>query len=137
MDTEMHATGTRLVRIASAQDLLTHSADRLSHLLTPAELAQASARENPAEYVAGHLAAKGAATDALSRLLPQGAKIDPLELETLDATSGAPVCTVRGSLAAALAAHGMEPPRLSITNEAGAALATAVARIPRKGDTHA
>lgn len=137
MDTEMHATGTRLVRIASAQDLLAHSADRLSHLLTPAELAQANARENPAEYVAGHLAAKGAAIDALARLLPPGTKIDPLELETLDASSGAPVCTVRGPLAAALAARSMEPPRISITNEADVALATAVARIPRKGDTHA
>ena len=137
MDTEMHATGTRLVRIASAQDLLAHSADRLSHLLTPAELAQANARENPAEYVSGHLAAKGAAIDALARLLPPGTKIDPLELETLDASSGAPVCTVRGPLAAALAARSMEPPRISITNEADVALATAVARIPRKGDTHA
>ena len=137
MDTEMHATGTRLVRIASAQDLLAHSADRLSHLLTPAELAQANARENPAEYVAGHLAAKGAAIDALARLLPPGTKIDPLELETLDASSGAPVCTVRGPLAAALAARSMEPPRISITNVADVALATAVARIPRKGDTHA
>ena len=137
MNTGMHATGTRLVRIANAQDLLAHSADRLSHLLTPAELAQANARENPAEYVDGHLAAKGAAIDALARLLPPGTKIDSLELETLDATSGAPVCTVRGSLAAALAARSMEPPCISITNEAGAELATAMVRIPRKGDTHA
>ena len=76
----------------------------MTDLLTPAELAQANARENPAEYMAGHLAAKGAATDALAQLLPPGTGIDPLELETLDASSGAPVCAVHGRLAAILAA---------------------------------
>lgn len=132
MNARTHATGTRLVRIASAQELLA-SPEGLPHLLTPAELAQANARENPAEYVAGHLAAKGAATDALAQLLPPGTGIDPLELETLDASSGAPVCAVHGHLAAVLAAHGIEPPRISITNEAGAALATAVAWAPAVG----
>jgi phosphopantetheinyl transferase (holo-ACP synthase) len=137
MDRGKHATGTQLVRIARAQELLTSANNSLTHLLTPAELAQASTRENPAEYVAGHLAAKGAATDALDQLLPPGTTIDPLELETLDATSGAPTCTVRGRLAAVLAAHGMKPPRISITNEAGAALATAVAWAPATGSDNA
>ena len=137
MNARTHATGTRLVRIASAQELLASPEGSLPHLLTPAELAQANARENPAEYVAGHLAAKGAATDALAQLLPPGTGIDPLELETLDASSGAPVCAVHGRLAAILAAHGIEPPRISITNEAGAALATAVACAPATGSDNA
>ncbi len=126
-----HATGTRLVGIATAQRLLAASADgRTAHLLTTAELAQAEARRNPAEYVAGHLAAKRAAIDALERALPAGTAINPLELETTDAPSGAPVCTVTGHLAATLAARNMDPPRISITNEAGVALATAVVCAP-------
>ena len=77
MNTGTHATGTRLVRIASAQDLLASPGGDLPHLLTPAELAQANARENPAEYMAGHLAAKGAATDALAQLLPRARELTP------------------------------------------------------------
>ncbi len=137
MDRGTHATGTQLMRIAEVQGLLASASNPLSQLLTPAELAQANARENTSEYVAGHLAAKGAATDALAQLLPPGTAINPLELETLDATSGAPVCTVRGCLAGVLAAHGIEPPRISITNEAGVALATAVAWAPAAGGEEA
>lgn len=137
MDRGTHATGTQLMRIAEVQGLLASTSNPLSQLLTPAELAQANARENTSEYVAGHLAAKGAATDALAQLLPPGTAINPLELETLDAASGAPVCTVRGCLAGVLAAHGIEPPRISITNEAGVALATAVAWAPAAGGEEA
>lgn len=137
MDRGKHATGTQLERIARAQELLASANNSLAHLLTPAELAQANTRENPAEYVAGHLAAKRAATDALLQLLPTGMAIDPLELETLDATSGAPACTACGHLAAELAVRGMKPPSISITNEAGAALATAVAWAPATGGEEA
>ena len=133
MDEKTHATDSRLVLISKAQDLLANDSYTLSRLLTPAELAQASARENPAEYLAGHLAAKAAAADALARLLPEGLAVDPLELETLDAPSGAPVCTVHGSLSAAMAARGMSAPRVSITNEAEAALAIAVIVAPAAG----
>lgn len=137
MDRGTHATGTRLMRIADAQRLIDSTADPLPHLLTPAELAQATARENPAEYVAGHLAAKRAAQDALSQLLPAGMPVDLLQIETTDAPSGAPACTVTGGLAAAMAARGIGAPRISITNEAGTALATAVAWSPALGGEEA
>lgn len=133
MDRGMHAAGTRLARIADAQGLIAKADGALSRLLTTAEIAQANARESPAEYVAGHLAAKGAAADALTRLLPAGAVVDPHELEVLDAPSGAPVCAARGRLATLLAGRNIEAPRVSITNEAGVALATAVAWAPAAG----
>ena len=98
----------------------------VTHTFTPAELAQASERYDPALYLAGRFAAKLAVCKALA--LGASEAFDLRVIETLDAPSGAPRVSCSAAFAAVLAKAGAHEVLVSITNEDPYVLAFALAQ---------
>ena len=96
---------------------------------TEAELAQAWGRPRPAQYLAGRLAVKKAVLKAVApveALASDG--FDLRVIECIDGEDGAPRVTLAGPLLPVLARAGTSDVLVSISNEAGLAIAFAVAQ---------
>lgn len=96
---------------------------------TEAERAQAWGRARPAQYLAGRLAVKKAVLKALAPVVPPADEGFDLHIvECTDNEDGAPRVTLAGPLAPVLARAGASDVLVSISNEAGLAIAFAVAQ---------
>lgn len=96
---------------------------------TEAERAQAWGRARPAQYLAGRLAVKKAVLKALAPVVPPADEgFDLRVIECIDDEGGAPRVTCAGPLAPLLARAGASDVLVSISNEAGLAIAFAVAQ---------
>ena len=96
---------------------------------TEAELAQAWGRSRPAQYLAGRLVVKKAVLKAVApveALASDG--FDLRVIECIDGEDGAPRVTLAGPLLPVLARAGTSDVLVSISNEAGLAIAFAVAQ---------
>ncbi len=96
-------------------------------ILGSAELVLYAASTRPAEFLAGRFAAKEAVLKALGTGLSEG--ISWKEVEILRSPEGAPVAALRGKAADRLHALGASRALVSISHDAG--LAVAVAQIAR------
>jgi len=94
----------------------------LARLYTPAELAAAKERHDPADYLASRFAAKEAVFKALAHLTPEK-RFDLRIVETLNDEEGCPAVTQSDDLAAVMAKAGVTTILISITTEGGLATA--------------
>ncbi len=93
---------------------------------TPAELAAALERHNPAEYLAGRFAVKEAVFKAVAPLTKEG--FEMRRVETLTRPDGSPYVNAGPELQAALDEAGVSELLVSITNEDDYAIAMALAQ---------
>lgn len=93
---------------------------------TPREQAEAESSPDPWTYLAGRFAAKEAVFKALAPLTP-GKTFDFRVVETLRMPDGSPQVTQEGELKGIMRSAMVEKLLVSISNEAGFALAFAVA----------
>lgn len=93
---------------------------------TPAELAAALERHNPAEYLAGRFAAKEAVFKAVAPLTEEG--FEMRRVETLTRPDGSPYVNVGPELQTALDEAGVSELLVSITNEDDYAIAIVLAQ---------
>ncbi len=93
---------------------------------TPAELAAALERHNPAEYLAGRFAAKEAVFKAVAPLTEEG--FEMRRVETLTRPDGSPYVNVGPELQTALDEAGVSELLVSITNEDDYAIAMVLAQ---------
>lgn len=91
-----------------------------------AERAQAAARPDPAQVLAGKFAVKEAAFKALAQLTAEG--FDLRHVETLEDENGAPHITLTGRMAPVLEEAGVTELLASITNERDLATAVVLAQ---------
>ena len=124
----MLAVGVDLVAIARIERLLARYGDRFLHrLCTPEELAEPTARR--AETAAARFAAKEAAAKALGFgmrfLATEGVSLH--EIEVIHDARGRPYLRLSGKAAAQAHATGLREWSLSLSHEAGLAVAFVVA----------
>lgn len=119
--------GVDMVEIAEMRRIVSAIGEGpASHMFTAAELAEADARADAAEYLATRFAVKEAVFKALAPLLGEE-MFDLRIVETRNARSGAPYVAAEGELRAVLDAAGVARLHVSITTEAGLATAFVVA----------
>ena len=118
--------GLDVVEIARIRRLLERWRERfLDRVFTPDEQAYALARHDPAEHLAARFAAKEAALKALGTGLSLGVRWR--EMEVRRARGQRPTLVLSGRAAAIGEARGVRRLHLSLTHDAGLALAHVLA----------
>jgi holo-[acyl-carrier protein] synthase len=119
-------TGLDVVEIARVRRLMDRWGDRfLARVFTPGELAYALGRRHPAEHLAARFAAKEATLKALGTGLSLGVRWR--EMEVLRAPGQRPTLALSGRTAALSAARGIRRLSVSLTHDAGLAMASVLA----------
>jgi holo-[acyl-carrier protein] synthase len=119
-------TGLDVVEIARVRRLATRWGDRfLERVFTPGEVAYARRRRDPAEHLAARFAAKEATLKALGTGLSLGVRWR--EMEVRRPPGQRPTVVLSGRTAALGAARGIRALHLSLTHDAGIALAQVLA----------
>jgi len=122
--------GIDVVEIARVRRLLERWGDRfLQRVFTPEEVAYAQRRHDPAEHLAARFAAKEATLKALGTGLSMGVRWR--EMEVRRARGQRPVLTLAGRTAALGAERGIRRLHVSLTHDAGLALAQVLAEDDR------
>lgn len=118
--------GVDLVEVARVRRLMARWGGRfLERVFTPEEVAYALRRRDPAEHLAARFAAKEATLKALGTGLSLGVRWR--EMEVRRAPGQAPTLALSGRTAALGAARGIGRLHVSLTHDAGLALAQVVA----------
>lgn len=118
--------GIDLVEIARVRRLVERWGDRFLHrVFTEDEVAYAKRRQAPAEHLAARFAAKEATLKALGTGLSLGVRWR--EMEVRRAPGRAPTLALSGRTAAIGAARGVRRVHVSLTHDAGLAMAQVLA----------
>lgn len=128
--------GIDVVEIARVRRLLARWGNRfLERVFTEGERAYAEGKRDPAEHLAARFAAKEAALKALGTGLSMGVRWR--EMEVRRARRGPPTLALSGRTAALGAARGVRRLHVSLTHDAGLAVAQVLAEgdVPPGGGT--
>ncbi len=118
--------GTDRIVVARVRGILERFGDRfVKRVYTQPEYEQAHARGDLARRLAMLFAAKEAVAKALGTGFHQG--ITPRLIETIHRSTGKPECFLHGAAEAAASRLGVDAVHISLTDDAGVAMAFAVA----------
>jgi holo-[acyl-carrier protein] synthase len=118
--------GVDLVRIARVREAIERWQERfLERVFTPAEIAYARGRRDPAEHLAARFAAKEAALKALGTGLSMGVRWRELEVQRVRGQR--PRLALSGRTAELGAARGVQALHLSLTHDGEYAMAQVLA----------